>query len=146
MRLAAAFLRMIVGAALLLAVAAKFAEPMALDGIVQRGPALLAARIEAHGVVPPAISPSVAILVIVLEVVIGLALLFSSSRAPVIAGIGILTVFSTYLALVYHHQRDVDCGCFGTISAGSAVDGLVRNAIMTGALIPALLANTNKRG
>lgn len=120
-------------------------EPAVLDGMVHRGPGLLAAQIRMHGVVPASLAWPTGHAVIGLEVMLGGLLLFSSSRAVGIAAVGLLTLFSTYLALAYLRQRGVNCGCFGRVSGGSVIFGMVRNTAMILALFGAMIRSGSRR-
>jgi uncharacterized membrane protein YphA (DoxX/SURF4 family) len=90
------------------------------------------AIIGSHGLVPKAWASTVAIGVLAVEIVVGVLLLLPKPpKAAGWAGVGLLTSFSIYLALVYRHQGNVDCGCLGRVTSGDLGNAIWRNLALT---------------
>ncbi len=84
-----------------------------------------------HDVIPIHLIPYVAKGIVSLEVLLGVALLTHlKPRIVSVASLLLLLSFSIYLVLVYLHNGDPTCGCFGTLSRSSLVTQLMRNGLL----------------
>jgi len=83
-----------------------------------------------HDVIPIHLIPWVAKGVVSIEVLLGIALL-THIKPRIVSGAAfvLLLSFSTYLILVYLHNGNPTCGCFGTLSQSSLALQLIRNSL-----------------
>lgn len=133
----AALGRMSVGAVLLVALADKLVSARVESSGLVRGVGAFADLIQKHSLIPARFAFAAALLAMISEAVIGLWLFtHMKPRAAALSAAVLLGIFSTYLVLVHIHQRDVNCGCFGTLSGGTLIESLVRNGILVGLLVP----------
>lgn len=87
--------------------------------------------ITAHGIVPRGWSPTVALVVLCCELILGLLLVLPRSpKWSAWAAAGLFTSFSIYLILVHRHQGVVNCGCFGKIAPGTLPWMVGRNVML----------------
>lgn len=84
-----------------------------------------------HEVLPIAIIPITAPLVIATELLLALWLLSHyKPRAASLAALGLMLAFSTYLVLIYINNGDPSCGCFGVLSREDLTQQLARNSVL----------------
>jgi putative oxidoreductase len=100
-----------------------------------RAPIAFATEIANYQLVP-AVAPYVAVVLPVLELVVGGALVVGPRawrRAGALAALGMLAAFTVAVASAYFRRINIDCGCFGT--GGGPITGLtlVRNGVLMAA-------------
>jgi uncharacterized membrane protein YphA (DoxX/SURF4 family) len=121
-------LRYLCGTVLLYAAVSKLFDSVAGETGLDRFSGLIAS----HGLIANDWAPTVAIGVLVVEIIVGVALLLPKPpKGAGWAGVGLLTAFSIYLALVYRHQGNVDCGCLGRVTSGDLGNAIWRNLALT---------------
>jgi uncharacterized membrane protein YphA (DoxX/SURF4 family) len=95
----------VVGAVFLIAAGAK-----ALD------PAAFARQIAGYGWVPESWTPALAIALILVELLLGAALVLAVASRPAAAlTAALLVLFVAVMGAAWYTGREVDCGCFGTL-------------------------------
>lgn len=94
-----------------------------------------------YRLVPGALVPVAAIVLVVAEVCIGLALLLPSLRIAALAGAGLLALFAAAIAInLLRGRRDVDCGCnLGAVPQPIGWGLVARNLALAALLLACLV-------
>lgn len=132
-------LRVGVGAFFLFAVVMKLTNVTTTQHGLETGVAAFSSAIERGGVVPASLVGVVAVLVLGLEVVIGVALL-SHRGVKLWASVAVsfLFVLTAYLVFLQIRGKTPDCGCIGQWDSSIPLS-IGRNALLSVACLPSLL-------
>jgi hypothetical protein len=92
------------------------------------------------------LSPYIARILIITEVILGLALLFcfSYKNITVYVTLAFLGIFSIYLLLLLYNDGNAqNCGCFGSVLPMTPIQSLLKNIVLIVLLIKLLNLNEN---
>jgi putative oxidoreductase len=101
-----------------------------------RRPAGFARTVRGYGLLPPALAPAVAAVLIVVESFLALALLtgsFPAAAAPL--AIATLLVFIAAVGINLQRGRRVPCGCFGETSEALSARSVARLSLLLAAAV-----------
>ena len=144
--LAAASGRIVVALVFLFAAWEKVTGFLPVQGKELRGLDSFAHLIRTHAIIPPSLAGLTASAVVTVEVAIAILLLWHRwPRTAALSGLILLILFSVYVGVLYTSQDDPNCGCFGSLSGGSLVEGLTRNAPLIAACSLSLIPAASRR-
>jgi uncharacterized membrane protein YphA (DoxX/SURF4 family) len=90
----------------------------------------------------PAMAPYLAVVLPLVEIVVGVALLFAPRtwrRAAALCAVALFAQFTVAVASAYFRRINIDCGCFGTGGGPITALTLVRDVALMAAAVAVLV-------